>query len=67
LSKQYRDAPVDPRHPLDTLLQAYAFLGQEPTSERPLDLADFWRWAIAEWNLDQVPAQTRIPVTPDAR
>ncbi len=67
LSKQYRDAPVDPRHPLDALLQAYAFLGQEPPPERPLDPADFWRWAIAQWTPERVPARPRIPVASNAR
>ena len=63
LSKQYRDAPVDPRQPLDALLQALQFLGQEPPPERPADLADFWRWAIAQWSLEKVPAQPKIPLS----
>lgn len=63
LSKQYRDAPVDPRQPLSTLLQALDFLGQELPPERPLDLADFWRWAIAQWRLEKVPAQPTIPLS----
>lgn len=62
LSKQYRDAPVDPKHPLDALLQALAFLGQALPPERPQKLEDFWRWAIAEWSLKKVPARPRIPL-----
>ncbi len=57
LSKQYRDAPVDPRHPLDALLQAVDFLGQELPPERPIDLREFWRWAVESWDLARVPRQ----------
>lgn len=67
LSKQYRDAPVDPRHPLDALLQAYDFLAQELPPERPLDLRDFWRWAIEQWSVERVPARPRIPVANGSR
>ncbi len=62
LSKQYRDAPVDPRHPLDALLQALDFLGQAVPPEHPLDLADFWQWAIEQWRLERVPDQPGIPL-----
>jgi len=62
LSKQYRDAPVDPRHPVDSLLQALDFLGQELPPERPIDLDDFWRWAIECWDLSRVPRQPSRPV-----
>ena len=67
LSKQYRDAPVDPRRPLDALLKAYAFLGQEMPPERPLDMWDFWRWAIDRWALERVPALSSLPVPGDDR
>ena len=63
LSKQYRDAPVDPGQPLDALLQALDFLGQELPPERPDNLADFWRWAIAQWRLEQVPCKPKIPLS----
>jgi glutamyl-Q tRNA(Asp) synthetase len=62
LSKQYKDAPVDPRQPLDALLQAFAFLAQAVPPERPLDLDDFWRWAIDNWRPESIPAQPRIPI-----
>jgi glutamyl-Q tRNA(Asp) synthetase len=62
LSKQYRDAPVDPEQPLDVLLQALAFLGQTLPPERPANLDEFWRWAIARWSLEKVPAKPRIPL-----
>ncbi len=63
LSKQYRDAPVDPRQPLDALLQAFEFLGQEMPAERPLGLEDFWRWAIERWSLARVPHQASKPAS----
>lgn len=63
LSKQYRDAPVDLRHPLDALLLAFSFLAQEMPPERPTDLEDFWRWAIDQWSMQRVPSHPWIPVT----
>lgn len=65
LSKQYKDAPVDPRKPLDGLLQGFDFLGQAMPPERPVDLNDFWRWAIEQWRLEQVPARPSIPLSSD--
>jgi glutamyl-Q tRNA(Asp) synthetase len=67
LSKQYRDAPVDPTQPLDALLLAYEFLGQERPPERPLGLEDFWRWAIEKWSLQRVPRQASRPAVLDGR
>jgi glutamyl-Q tRNA(Asp) synthetase len=67
LSKQYRDAPADPRHPLDALLQAWDFLGQPMPPERPLDLDDFWRWAIEQWRMESVPNRPRIAVAASPR
>jgi glutamyl-Q tRNA(Asp) synthetase len=61
LSKQYQDAPVDPKQPLDALLQAFEFLGQEMPTEHPLGLEDFWRWAIERWSLVRVPRQASKP------
>jgi glutamyl-Q tRNA(Asp) synthetase len=63
LSKQYRAAPVDARHPLDALLQAFGFLGQELPPERPLNVDDFWRWAVEQWSLERIPGRIRISVT----
>ena len=63
LSKQYKDAPVDPRKPLDGLLQGLEFLGQAMPTERPVDLNDFWRWAIEQWQLERVPARPSIPLS----
>jgi glutamyl-Q tRNA(Asp) synthetase len=67
LSKQHQAAPVDPQSPLETLLQAFAFLGQKMPPERPLDLDDFWRWAIDVWRLQRVPRQPMIQVARDGR
>ncbi|MEJ2692226.1 MAG: tRNA glutamyl-Q(34) synthetase GluQRS [Candidatus Thiodiazotropha sp.] len=63
LSKAFRDAPVNPRHPLDALLQALDFLGQAPPPDSPLSLDDFWRWAIDNWSAERVPRRMRILAT----
>lgn len=61
LSKQYRDAPVEPRRPLDALLQALAFLGQPLPPEMPANLDDFWGWATNNWSMEEIPPQRRRP------
>jgi glutamyl-Q tRNA(Asp) synthetase len=63
LSKQHRDAPVEPRSPLPVLLLALAHLGQTPPPERPISLAEFWQWAIRHWSLSAVPRTVARPVT----
>lgn len=67
LSKQYRDAPVDPRQPLAGLMQALAFLRQPLPPDMPADLDEFWRWAVDNWSMDKIPAQRRLPVEPAQR
>ncbi|MCU7904943.1 MAG: tRNA glutamyl-Q(34) synthetase GluQRS [Candidatus Thiodiazotropha sp. (ex Epidulcina cf. delphinae)] len=64
LSKQHRDAPVDPGRPLDALLQALAFLHQPLPPERPANLDEFWQWSIAHWSLATIPVKPRVPVNP---
>ncbi len=60
LSKQYKDAPVENRHPLPTLLQALRHLGQPLPDERPTGIDDFWDWAISNWQLENVPAKPTL-------
>ncbi|MCU7851958.1 MAG: tRNA glutamyl-Q(34) synthetase GluQRS [Candidatus Thiodiazotropha sp. (ex Monitilora ramsayi)] len=64
LSKQYQDAPVDSRQPIESLLQALAFLGQPSPAEKPVNLSEFWAWAIEHWSLRKIPAQRQIAVSP---
>ena len=64
LSKQHDDAPVDPRQPLNALMQALAFLHQPLPPERPVSLDDFWGWAVTNWSLSAIPAQLRLPIAP---
>ncbi|RDH89497.1 MAG: tRNA glutamyl-Q(34) synthetase GluQRS [endosymbiont of Seepiophila jonesi] len=60
LSKQYKDAPVENRHPLPALLQALHHLGQPLPDERPTGIDDFWDWAISNWQLGNVPAKPTL-------
>jgi glutamyl-Q tRNA(Asp) synthetase len=57
LSKQYRDAPVEKNDPLPVLLQALAHLEQPLPPERPVNLREFWGWALDNWRLEQVPTE----------
>ncbi|MCU7892036.1 MAG: tRNA glutamyl-Q(34) synthetase GluQRS [Candidatus Thiodiazotropha sp. (ex Ustalcina ferruginea)] len=63
LSKQHHDAPVDPKQPMDALLQALAFLHQPLPPQRPNSLDEFWRWATAHWSLAAIPAIHQIPAS----
>jgi glutamyl-Q tRNA(Asp) synthetase len=63
LSKQTLAAPVDARKPVPALFAAAVFLGQNPPPElRRLASTDFWNWAQAHWNLNQVPRCSTQPV-----
>ncbi len=65
LSKQSRDAPVERRHPLPVLLQALEHLNQPLPPERPVNLDEFWQWAISHWSIEHVPQTlTRQVVRP---
>lgn len=63
LSKQFKDAPVDPKHPMDALLRALAFLNQPLPPQRPETIEAFWQWALSHWSLGCVPGQLQIPAT----
>jgi glutamyl-Q tRNA(Asp) synthetase len=56
LSKQTRAAPVDISKPGPALFAALEFLGQRPPLELSgVAVAEFWAWAIANWQLRHVP------------
>ena len=64
LSKQSRDAPVESAHPLQSLLQALAHLGQTLPPEKPVELQELWQWAIAHWEPAKVAAELTRPLPP---
>lgn len=56
LSKQTRAAPLDATRTIPSLLAALRFLDQAPPAElAEASLSEFWRWAIAHWELARVP------------
>jgi glutamyl-Q tRNA(Asp) synthetase len=68
LSKQTLAAPVDPDRPLPALAAALAFLGQRPPADLArASLAEFWQWALMNWNLARVPKvrTAHLPATSD--
>jgi glutamyl-Q tRNA(Asp) synthetase len=64
LSKRDSAHPVDPRHPIPSLLMAMHLLGQPAPPAQIDNLDDFWRWAKANWTLTRVPATRTLPITP---
>ena len=62
LSKQTLAAPIVASDLLATLNAALAFLGQDTiTDADPKKMADFWKRAIAGWDLARVPRQRTQP------
>lgn len=62
LSKQSFAAPVDAARPLPTLVSVLAFLGQQPPRELARGtVADFWKWAVENWDLARVPRVASAP------
>jgi glutamyl-Q tRNA(Asp) synthetase len=56
LSKQTFAAPLDTARPLPVLLRVMRFLGQDaPPELADASLEDFWRWAVAYWDVGRVP------------
>ena len=68
LSKQTRAAAIDAAHPLPHLISALRFLGQEPPAQLcDGTVSEFWRWAIANWQLERVPRARSAPLPEQAR
>jgi len=62
LSKQTLAAPVDARDPVPALAQVMDFLGQAPPAQlRRAALAEFWRWALAQWDAKSIPRRRSLP------
>lgn len=61
LSKQTGAPPVDAaRDPVTPLLEAWRFLGQAATPERPATPAEFLAWARSQWDERRVPPGERL-------
>lgn len=60
LSKHSKAQGIIELEPLPTLLQAWHFLGQCAFDAN--SLSEFWRYAPTLWNLQSVPARTRLPL-----
>jgi glutamyl-Q tRNA(Asp) synthetase len=59
LSKSAGDARL-PRSPLPALVAAWRFLGQTLV-DVPTSVDDFWRFAIARWQPERIPASRTLP------
>ena len=60
LGKQTRAAPL-PDTPLPALLAAWRFLDQPMPPELPVNVAEFWTWAIASWQVARLPPVPMLP------
>lgn len=57
LSKQTLAPAVNRISPVVQLCEVLAFLNQAPPEElKDANLDDFWKWAIARWHVDRLPA-----------
>jgi len=58
LSKQTLAPAVSRINPVAQLCEVLAFLNQTPPVElRDVELDGFWKWAVANWRADRLPAQ----------
>jgi glutamyl-Q tRNA(Asp) synthetase len=58
LSKRDAAHPVDTGHPVNTLLDAWHFLGQAPAETADMSLQEFWDWATSHWDPRAMKQQT---------
>jgi glutamyl-Q tRNA(Asp) synthetase len=62
LSKQTLAPPVDARDLVPALTQVMEFLGQAPPPQLGrASLAEFWHWALAHWDAQQIPRRRSLP------
>ena len=50
LSKRLGSDPINMTNSVAVLISALSFLNQPLPPEHPANIAEFWRWAIAQWN-----------------
>lgn len=50
LSKRLGSDPINMTNSVAVLISALSFLNQPLPPEHPASIAEFWRWAIAQWN-----------------
>lgn len=62
LSKQTHAQAIAPTQKITLLKQAFTFLGLTPPSEA-INLGELWQFAIANWNISQVPNKADSPYT----
>jgi glutamyl-Q tRNA(Asp) synthetase len=62
LSKQARSLPVDPSRPLEALLAALRFLGQEEPPHPPSGTRELWSHVFAAWDRSRVPRIQQGPL-----
>jgi len=63
LAKSRRSVHVSADSPLPQLCSVFSLLGLEPPpSLGSASIAEAWRWAIAHWNLNQVPKRLDLRV-----
>ncbi|MDP2877914.1 MAG: tRNA glutamyl-Q(34) synthetase GluQRS [Sulfuricella sp.] len=64
LGKQTLAPAVSRVNPVTQLCEALAFLNQAPPEElKDADLDAFWKWAIAHWRVDRLPAVRSRPLS----
>lgn len=61
LSKTDKDHPVDETRPVDTLLDAWRYLGQSQPRDCDMSLPDFLDWAISHWQPSQLIINAKQP------
>ena len=62
LSKQTHAPVIDAHRPVEQLIAALCFLGQDPPAELAgASLGDLWKWAIASWQPGRIPAVEALP------
>jgi glutamyl-Q tRNA(Asp) synthetase len=64
LSKQTLAPAASRVNPVAQLCEVLAFLNQAPPEElKDADLESFWKWAVAHWRVDRLPAVRARPLS----